>query len=372
MKILHINSNYLYTSIYENLLDNLDYDIENIIFNPVKKKNIEKINSKYEIFKPNNIKKADSLFTISRMRRNLKYVKKQIDLTQSDLLIHAHSTSNDGLLAYKIYKKYGLPYVLTVRNTDVNFTFKYKKHLNKIYGKVLLNAEVIIFPNYSYKKKMIEFFKGNEKLIFKIKNSRIIPNGVDRFWHESYSEKHRKLNLKKEINVLFVGRIYKQKNLHRVVSAIKQLNEQKYNINYNVVGNVIDKTYFEKLNQSKCFNYLGEKNKKEILDIMKHNDMFVMPSENETFGLVYIEAISQNLPIIFTKNEGIDEYFPENKYGEAVNAFEVKSIKNGILKLIKNYEKYQKNMISKRELEDFKWENIGSTYSLLYKGILEK
>ena len=372
MKILHINSNYLYTSIYENLLDNLDHDIENIIFNPVKKKNIEKINSKYEIFKPNNIKKADSLFTLSRMRRNLYYIKNQIDFTQSDLLIHAHSMTNDGLLAYKLYKKYKLPYVLTVRNTDVNFTLKYKKHLFKIYEKVLLNAEVIIFPNHSYKNKMIEIFKSNEKLIFKMKNSRIIPNGVDRFWHENYSEQYRKLNLKKEINVLFVGRIYKQKNLHRVVSAINQLNEQKYNVNYNVVGSVIDKKYFEKLNKSKDFNYLGEKSKIEILDIMKDNDMFIMPSENETFGLVYIEAISQNLPIIFTKNEGIDDYFPENKYGEAVNAFEVNSIKNGILKIIKDYEKYQKNMISKNHLEDFKWEKIGFTYSLLYKGILEK
>ncbi|MDW4440328.1 glycosyltransferase family 4 protein [Staphylococcus saprophyticus] len=369
MKVLHINSNFLYTDIYENLLDNLNDDVENVIFNPVKEKNIPKVDTKYEIYKPSNIKKSDSIFTFSRMKRSLKYIEKNISLNHEKLLIHAHSMTNDGLLAYKIFKKYHIPYILTIRNTDINFTMKYKKHLKFVYANVVIGAKSLVFPNYSYKNKMKEIFRGNKEILDKLKHAHIIPNGVDEFWHNNYSQDYKEINIEDEINILFVGRIYRQKNLHRVIEAIELLNKQKFNLKYNVVGNIIDKEYFEKLKRSNVFNYLGVKNKEEVLSIMKENELFIMPSENETFGLVYVEAISQNLPILFTENEGIDQYFPENKYGVAVNAYDVNSIQEGIVKLIRNYENHQNNMINKKELSDFKWKRIGMIYTQLYKGI---
>ena len=48
---------------------------------------------------------------------------------------------------------------------------------------------------------------------------------------------------------------------------------------------------------------------------MKEHQIFAMPSFNETFGLVYIEALSQNLPILYTKSEGIYKYFEEGHFG---------------------------------------------------------
>ena len=44
-----------------------------------------------------------------------------------------------------------------------------------------------------------------------------------------------------------------------------------------------------------------------------------MPSFPETFGLVYVEAMSQGLPIIYTKGQGIDGYFEDGKVGYPVN-----------------------------------------------------
>ncbi len=44
-----------------------------------------------------------------------------------------------------------------------------------------------------------------------------------------------------------------------------------------------------------------------------------MPSRAETFGLVYVEALLNGLPILYTKNEGIDEMY--DNVGEAVDSF---------------------------------------------------
>ena len=60
---------------------------------------------------------------------------------------------------------------------------------------------------------------------------------------------------------------------------------------------------------------------------MKEHQIFAMPSFNETFGLVYIEALSQNLPILYTKSEGIYKYFEEGHFGIGVEPSNIASIK---------------------------------------------
>ena len=46
-------------------------------------------------------------------------------------------------------------------------------------------------------------------------------------------------------------------------------------------------------------------NKSELLGIYRSSSIFIMPSTGETFGLVYIEALSQSLPVIYTKGDGV-------------------------------------------------------------------
>lgn len=60
-----------------------------------------------------------------------------------------------------------------------------------------------------------------------------------------------------------------------------------------------------------------------------------MPSKAETFGLVYVEAMLQGLPILYTKNEGIDGFYEEN-IGEKVISTDMEEIQIKLLKLIEN------------------------------------
>ena len=74
MKILHINSNYFYNEFYENQLDVLDNSVENIIFNPLRQS--IKADSKYKYYNPIIIKKSDSFFSRSRLKRTFRYWEK--------------------------------------------------------------------------------------------------------------------------------------------------------------------------------------------------------------------------------------------------------------------------------------------------------
>lgn len=360
MKVLHLNSNFLFTKIYENQINSMPAHFDHIIYNPLR--NEVENESDLNVLNPKNLSKLDSILSLKRLSKSFKYLKNKVALNQIGI-IHAHTMTNDGLLAYKISKKYEVPYILTIRNTDINFTLKYKKHLKRIFYKVIMNSRQVIFPNHSYQEKLLVMFKGNSKLKMKLRNAIIIPNGVDGLWLNNPAIYPKSIN-KDHIKILFIGRIYSNKNLHNLLAAI----DNNENWELTIIGKVIDQNYFDNLNKKYDLNYLGEKSKTEIIEIMKEHQIFAMPSFNETFGLVYIEALSQNLPILYTKSEGIYKYFEEGHLGIGVEPSNITSIKKGLDFIINNYQSLQDNLEDKSFLDDFNWDNIGKVYEKLYLG----
>ena len=66
--------------------------------------------------------------------------------------------------------------------------------------------------------------------------------------------------------------------------------------------------------------------------------IFILPSIHETFGLVYAEALSQGLPIIYTRGQGFDGHFEEGEVGYSVDCYDYEEISNKVLEIITKYE----------------------------------
>lgn len=86
-----------------------------------------------------------------------------------------------------------------------------------------------------------------------------------------------------------------------------------------------------------------------------------MISHTETFGLVYMEALSQGLPVLYTKGQGIDKAFTF-QIGESVDSKDLRNIVQGIKKIISN----QYNSINSIDFENFRWSNIALKYIKIY------
>ena len=102
-----------------------------------------------------------------------------------------------------------------------------------------------------------------------------------------------------------------------------------------------------------------------ILDNYRKSDIFVMLSSNETFGITYLEAMTQGLPIIYTKNDGIDGFFKNNRVGLSL---EIGNTLNYYYENIMNLVN-EKNNISKeclKEVVAFSWKSIGEKYIEIY------
>lgn len=282
-------------------------------------------------------------------------------------LIHAHMWFSDGELAYEAKKKWGIPYIIAIRNTDIYSWYYWRIPWNKKRGlEIIKNASKIIFLSSTYKKQLIDLIpiSISKDIIMKCE---IVPNGIDDFWHKNSSIKHRE-KPGKIIRILTVGNIEVNKNQITVLKAIEKLVSVGYNVEYYIVGNILDKKIGKRLVSSKYSKLIGFRSKEELINIYKKSDIFVMPSIHETFGLVYVEAMSQGLPVIYSKGQGFDGQFDDGEVGYSVDSKNYIDIYNKILKILDDYENISSSCI--QASKQFKWKTIAEHYQDIYEKVL--
>ena len=236
------------------------------------------------------------------------------------------------------------PYVVAVRNTDVNVFFKNLFYLRHIGIKIIENAEAVFFLSDSYKRTVFEKYIPSFETEAIEKKVYVIPNGIDSFWLDNiyqdrdYVSTYKRLSVK-QLRLVFVGLLSQEKNITATLKAIKELECQGWQIEFTVIGNVKDKKQYKAVIEDNHTNYVGPKNKEDIIQFLRESDIFVMPSKTETFGLVYAEALSQGMPVIYTRGQGFDGQFEEGEVGYSVNCYDADEIAQRIIDITTDYER---------------------------------
>jgi len=304
-----------------------------------------------------------------KIRKLIKFTIEKFEVKSFDM-IHAHTWFSDGAVAYQLFKKYKIPYVIAVRNTDINIFYKYFIHLRKIGEKILENASQIIFISPAYKEHFVNQLlsgKMKSKILHKIAT---VPNGVSSFW---LNHKYQKTNLSSPVKLLSIGGIHPNKNHLSLCYAVEFLRNKGLETELTIVGKGYRDAprYLRKLEkyiQNKPYIKVLEKQFGEtLLKTYREHDIFALPSYTETFGLVYIEALTQGLPVIFTKGQGIDGYFEPETIGTAVDpAHDVIEIAEAIDLIFNNYTTLTAN-IEQLDFSIFDWEQIAGEYLKIYQ-----
>ena len=82
-------------------------------------------------------------------------------------MIHAYTLFTDGNVARTLSKKYGVPYVVAIRDTDVNDFFRYRPYLIKLGSQIMKDASAVFFLSESYKRIVLEKYVPSNRNIFK-------------------------------------------------------------------------------------------------------------------------------------------------------------------------------------------------------------
>ena len=179
---------------------------------------------------------------------------------------------------------------------------------------------------------------------------------------------------KKEKEVIFVGRIVREKGVQLYVSAINNIYQSHKNWKFKIVGspklginkfntfsNEIKKKFEENGNRAKMLGFL---NKTNLNQIMKKSSVIVIPSIwEEPFGLVAAEAMSYGTAIIASNVGGLSEIIGDS--GILINNINSKLITDKLNLLLSNKEilkEYQKKSWDSFNLDSKKSSQILDKY----------
>ena len=372
MKVLHICNDYAGSKVHMNLIKALSKrGVFQTVYCPVRSASQIGQNQfdseDVDFYYPYIIRPWYKFVYHIKLAKLYYNLKKSINL-QDYNLIHASTLFSDGGLAYKVYKEYGIPYIVAVRNTDFNVFIRVLRHTYPMGHRILRHAKKIVFISSAILR---QFEKSSfvKPILHEIKDKiELRPNGIDSYWLEHISQR-----TKSGHKVLYIGNFSPGKNVVRLIRSVLLVREQQRykDCHLTIVGGGGNSTdEVEKLinRHPDAISFLGKIDDKDRLaSVMRDNDLFAMPSIHETFGLVYLEALSQSLPVVYTKGQGIDGMF-DDSIGIAVNPLSINDIKNALMTIMDAPSKFGNSCI---DFQAFSWDRIADDYYRQYMSILK-
>ncbi len=372
-KILHLcsNRNVLYTNLWEKIIKH-NTDLKVFHFSN-KKLGMPSSGSTYDKIYINTALPFNSFDRCFFMLKEKKILNAFRNMYRGEKfnLIHAHTLFSEGYIAYTMHKEKGIPYVVAVRNTDLNFFFKYRKHLNGSGCKILLNAEKIIFLTAAYERKLFEKYIP-EKYRKELKQKDIIiPNGIDDSFLQNIAEPKNRKSIER-LNIITVGVVDRNKNQLYICKQLEKFKNRNPNIqlSYKNFGEIKDEGYAKLIEMHSFAELCNAKPHEELIEEYRKADVFAMLSKTESFGIVYAEAISQALPILYTKGEGFDNQFKDGFVGYAVDLSKKDDFIQKLEYVLDDYEGFSSRAV--QGASKFDWDKIARQYCEIYDEIIRK
>lgn len=241
-------------------------------------------------------------------------------------------------------------------------TSKYniKKILLKIMQKQLFkSSDILVALNNSIKDYLDN--KGY--------NTYLIPNGIK---IEDYVPKYSDAKY-----ILFGGRLVKPKRIDILIKAYSRLNnELKNNYELKIVGFGPEKPYLEKLvrdyNLKDKVKFLGWLKSEEFLKIISKCSIFVLPSLYETFGIVTIESMALNKPVIASNTYGSKDILDHGYNGFLFENGNIEQLTKW-LDLLLRHEDLRKEIgknARKKVEENYTFDTVADKYIKLFNHLL--
>ncbi len=285
-------------------------------------------------------------------------------------IIHVHTIIPDAGIAIYIRKKYAIPVVLTIHGADIQIFMKENEKNRKEIFSLLEKTDKIAVVSDKLKKELLEAGLSNKKVY----SIHVIPNGIQVY--DMYPPK-RWPETSRGIRLLTIATLIEQKGFYSIFEVLSDLSD-KYNINYCIIGQGRDeqkiKETAHKKGLSEIVHFLGPMPHLEAMAFMKEADIFIMPSKNESFGIVYIEAMYFEKVVIGSKNEGIDGIIVDGRNGFLVNPDNPDELKRKLIYILNHPEKMLQ--IRKQARQDvwpgFSWSNNVTKYISIYNQCIKE
>lgn len=256
-----------------------------------------------------------------------------ICLTKNNFYVYVPSnTSLFSLFFLNLFKKkYGLYVRGAIKHSRLMGKVRHYGFLNRIYIKAIRRAQYILVTG-PYLYNDIKLINKNTELV-----APMISVSTDDLYESRDFDSFQ--------NLLFVGRIDKEKGVEELIDAAKLLTEEGIQYNLSLVGGG-DSEYIERMTRRiaeykliERITMTGRVDDAVILKKLYQNaDIFVFPSHHEGFPRVLYEAMTFGLPIIATDLEAYSGSMVHNENALLVPLYNPEAIAETIVALQKSKE----------------------------------
>jgi glycogen(starch) synthase len=174
--------------------------------------------------------------------------------------------------------------------------------------------------------------------------------------------------------VTFLGRITFQKGPDYFIEAARLVMEKDPNIRFVMAGSgdLMEKMIkrVAQLRMGHKFHFTGFLKGTSVDRMLAMSDVFVMPSVSEPFGIVPLEAMRSNVPVVISKQSGVSEVL---KHALKVDFWDVHGMADAIY-AVTRYEGMNRmfTKYGKDEVESLKWEHAGLKVKEIYEETLKR
>jgi len=205
----------------------------------------------------------------------------------------------------------------------------------------------------------------------------IIPNGIDlELFSPDVSPASEFCDGK--LNILFVGRMEKQKGVDYLIKAYKLVKKEIPNSRLIILGpgTRLRGKYEKEVQQSglKDVIFVGGKPQSELPQYYKAADVFCAPATGlESFGIVLLEAMAVGRPVVATDIEGYNSVLTDGVEGRLVPPRDEKMLARALVSLLTN-EPLRQEMAARARLKamEYSWEHVAQRVLNYYTRILSE
>jgi glycosyltransferase involved in cell wall biosynthesis len=280
-------------------------------------------------------------------------------------VIHAHDwlTYPAGIAAKKMS---GKPLVVHIHATEFDRTGEnVNTQIFDIEKKGMEEADMVISVSNLTRNICIERYGIDPDKIITVHNA-VEP--VDKSENEAI-----KKNVKEKV-VTFLGRITFQKGPEYFIEAARKVLDLDPNVRFVMAGTgdlqhkMIKRV--AKLGMGTRFHFTGFLKGPEVDKLLALTDVFVMPSVSEPFGIVPLEAMRSNVPVVISKQSGVSEIL---KHAMKVDFWDINAMADAIYGLL-NYNALPQMFIhyGKSEVDNLKWEHAALKIKDVYNEALKR
>ncbi|MBN8669678.1 MAG: N-acetyl-alpha-D-glucosaminyl L-malate synthase BshA [Flavipsychrobacter sp.] len=286
-------------------------------------------------------------------------------------LLHVHYAIPHASAAYfarQILKKTGkdIPYITTLHGTDITLVGK-----DQTYAPVVTfsinESDAITAVSDNLKDETFRHFNIEKEII-------VIPNFVDtdRFQHSNKEHFKKMLAPNGERILAHVSNFRKVKRVEDVVTMFEKVHKQLPS-KLLMIGDGPERQNIEEycrtLNICSDIRFLGKQD--QVDEILSITDLFVLPSQYESFGLSALEAMACGVPVISTNAGGLPEINVQGVTGYMSNVGDTDDMAKNAIEVLKDENKlkqFKENAIA--HARTFSRQRIIPLYEQLYESVV--